>query len=216
MFRTHAHRSMDMTEGPLFSKVLFFALPIMISGILQLAFNAADTIVVGRYAGSEALAAVGSVGSLNGLIISMFIGLSVGVNVLVARYTGAQESQLDMIRRIDRNAPPMFLVATAEDMLTNFGTLPLINAYARQGLKYEAHIFQHGPHGYALADVTTADGSSQVINDAYAAWLDLSVSWIRKVYGEPKLVDKSTSKMAGYLKELGITMPGAEKSADFA
>ena len=93
MFRTHSHRTMDMTQGPLLSKVLFFALPIMLSGILQLAFNAADTIVVGRFAGSEALAAVGSVGSLNNLIISMFIGLSVGVNVLVARYTGARENQ---------------------------------------------------------------------------------------------------------------------------
>ena len=91
MFRTHAHRSMDMTEGPLMSKVLFFALPIMLSGILQLVFNAADTIVVGRFAGNEALAAVGSVGSLNNLLISLFIGLSVGVNVVVARYTGAQD-----------------------------------------------------------------------------------------------------------------------------
>ena len=90
MFRTHAHRSMDMTQGPLMSKVLFFALPIMLSGILQLVFNAADTIVVGRFAGNEALAAVGSVGSLNNLLISLFIGLSVGVNVVVARYTGAQ------------------------------------------------------------------------------------------------------------------------------
>ncbi len=93
MFKTHAHRTMDMTQGPLLSKVLFFALPIMLSGILQLAFNAADTIVVGRFAGSEALAAVGSVGSLNNLIISLFIGLSVGVNVLVARYTGAKEDK---------------------------------------------------------------------------------------------------------------------------
>ena len=93
MFRTQAHRSMDMTEGPLLSKVLFFALPIMLSGILQLLFNAADTIVVGRFAGNEALAAVGSVGSLNNLIISLFIGLSVGVNVLVARFTGAREPQ---------------------------------------------------------------------------------------------------------------------------
>ena len=93
MFRTHAHRSMDMTEGPLFSKVLFFALPIMLSGILQLVFNAADTIVVGRFAGNEALAAVGSVGSLNNLLISLFIGLSVGVNVVVARYTGAQDGR---------------------------------------------------------------------------------------------------------------------------
>ena len=94
MFKTHAHRTMDMTQGPLLQKVLFFALPIMLSGILQLVFNAADTIVVGRYAGSEALAAVGSVGSLNNLIISLFIGLSVGVNVLVARYTGARDHRL--------------------------------------------------------------------------------------------------------------------------
>ena len=93
MFRTHAHRSLDMTQGPLMSQVIFFALPIMISGILQLLFNAADTIVVGRFAGNEALAAVGSVGSLNGLLVSMFIGLSVGVNVLVARYTGSRDSK---------------------------------------------------------------------------------------------------------------------------
>lgn len=93
MFRTHAHRTMDMTEGPLFTKVLFFALPIMLSGILQLVFNAADTIVVGRFAGNEALAAVGSVGSLNNMIISLFIGLSVGVNVLVAHFTGSRDGE---------------------------------------------------------------------------------------------------------------------------
>ncbi|MBP3655097.1 MAG: MATE family efflux transporter [Clostridia bacterium] len=91
MFKTNAHRTMDMTEGPLMRKVLIFALPIMLSGILQLVFNAADTIVVGRFSGNEALAAVGSVGSLNNMIVSLFIGLSVGVNVLVARYTGARE-----------------------------------------------------------------------------------------------------------------------------
>lgn len=89
MFRTHAHRTMDMTQGRLLTQVLLFALPIMLSGILQLLFNAADTIVVGRFSGNEALAAVGSVGSLNNMIISLFIGLSVGANVLVARYTGA-------------------------------------------------------------------------------------------------------------------------------
>lgn len=92
MFRTHAHRTMDMTEGKLLLNVLFFSLPIMFSGILQLVFNAADTIVVGRFVGNEALAAVGSVGSLNNMIISLFIGLSVGVNVLVARFTGARET----------------------------------------------------------------------------------------------------------------------------
>lgn len=95
MFRKHANtqRTMDMTEGPLFSKVLLFAMPIMISGILQLLFNAADTIVVGRFAGSLALAAVGSVGSLNNLIISLFVGLSIGANVLVARFTGSRDDK---------------------------------------------------------------------------------------------------------------------------
>ena len=93
MFTKQTSRTMDMTQGRLLTQVLVFALPIMISGILQLLFNAADTIVVGRFAGNEALAAVGSVGSLNNMIISLFIGLSVGANVLVARYTGSRNDR---------------------------------------------------------------------------------------------------------------------------
>ena len=93
MLNRHSHRTMDMTEGSLFGNVLFFALPIMLSSILQLLFNAADTIVVGRFAGREALAAVGSVGALNNMIVSLFTGMSIGVNVLVARFTGAREAQ---------------------------------------------------------------------------------------------------------------------------
>ena len=90
MFKTNSSRTMDMTQGHMLTQVLVFALPIMLSSILQLLFNAADTIVVGRFSGNEALAAVGSVGSLNNMIISLFIGLSVGANVLVARYTGSR------------------------------------------------------------------------------------------------------------------------------
>ena len=93
MLNKQANRTMDMTQGRLLTQVLVFALPIMLSGILQLLFNAADTIVVGRFAGNEALAAVGSVGSLNNMIISLFIGLSVGTNVLVARYTGSRNDR---------------------------------------------------------------------------------------------------------------------------
>ena len=93
MFTKQTSRTMDMTQGRLLTQVLVFALPIMLSGILQLLFNAADTIVVGRFAGTEALAAVGSVGSLNNMIISLFIGLSVGANVLVARYTGSRNDR---------------------------------------------------------------------------------------------------------------------------
>ncbi len=91
MFRSRASHSTDMTEGPLFKNVLLFSLPLMLSGILQLLFNAADTIVVGRFAGEQALAAVGSVGSLNSLIVSLFMGLSVGANVVVARLLGARD-----------------------------------------------------------------------------------------------------------------------------
>lgn len=80
---------MDMCNGPLFGKILMFALPLMCSNFLQLLFNAADMVVVGRFAGSDSLAAVGSTGSLTNLIIGVFMGLSVGANVLTARYFGA-------------------------------------------------------------------------------------------------------------------------------
>ncbi len=81
----------DMCSGPLLGKILIFYIPLMLSGILQLLFNAADIVVVGRFAGNEALAAVGSTSSLTNLIVNLFIGLSVGSNVLVARYYGADQ-----------------------------------------------------------------------------------------------------------------------------
>ena len=78
----------DMTNGPLVGKIIRFAIPLALSGILQLLFNAADIIVVGQFVGPQALAAVGSTSALINLIVNLFIGLSIGVNVLVARYYG--------------------------------------------------------------------------------------------------------------------------------
>ncbi len=91
--RIHHNRSyeMDMCSGPLLKKILIYALPLVLSGVLQLLFNAADIIVVGRFTGSSALAAVGSTGSLINLLVNLFIGLSIGTNVLVARYYGAKD-----------------------------------------------------------------------------------------------------------------------------
>ncbi len=87
---------MDMCNGPLFSKIMIFSLPLMLSGILQLLFNAADIVVVGRFAGKEALAAVGSTSSLINLLVNVFMGLSIGANVMVARFYGAgQKKELD-------------------------------------------------------------------------------------------------------------------------
>ena len=82
-----------MTNGPLVGKIVRFAVPLAISGILQLLFNAADIIVVGQFVGPQALAAVGSTSALIQLIVNLFIGLSIGVNVLVARYYGAGQSK---------------------------------------------------------------------------------------------------------------------------
>ena len=79
----------DMCNGPILKKMLVFTLPLMCSSMLQLLFNAADIIVVGRFAGDTALAAVGSTTSLVLLLSNLFIGLSVGANVLAARYFGA-------------------------------------------------------------------------------------------------------------------------------
>ena len=81
----------DMCNGPLLGKILRFSIPLMFSGILQLLFNAADIIVVGRFTSSDALAAVCSTTSLNNLIINLFLGLSIGSSVVVARYYGAQD-----------------------------------------------------------------------------------------------------------------------------
>ncbi len=68
-----------------------FSLPLILSGLLQLCFNAADMIVVGRFASAESLAAVGSTGPICGLIVTVFMGLSVGANVVVAHFTGARD-----------------------------------------------------------------------------------------------------------------------------
>lgn len=86
-----ARYEMDMCSGPVFVKIVVFAIPLILSGILQLLFNAADIIVVGRFAGSESLAAVGSTSALINLLVNVFIGLSVGANVLVARYFGGRQ-----------------------------------------------------------------------------------------------------------------------------
>ena len=88
---------MDMCNGPLFSKILIFSLPIMAMNILQLLFNTTDMIVVGRFSGSKALAAVGATGSLINLIITLFMGLSVGTTVVVAQDCGA--GQPDAVSR---------------------------------------------------------------------------------------------------------------------
>lgn len=88
---TQKKYSIDMTNGPLAGKILRFALPFMLANIIQLLFNAADVVVVGKFAGDTAQAAVTSTTSLINLLINLFVGLGVGVNVVVARALGSGE-----------------------------------------------------------------------------------------------------------------------------
>ena len=86
MQKTH---TIDMCSGSVFKKMMQFAVPLMLSGIFQLLFNAADVMVVGKFAGEDSLAAVGSTTALINLLTNLFVGLSIGANVMAARYFGA-------------------------------------------------------------------------------------------------------------------------------
>ena len=129
--------------------------------------------------------------------------------------TDEDAKKYDLPTFVTKQAPPMFLVATAEDVLTSFCTMPLVNAYNSMGLKFELHIFQYGPHGYSLANEVTADGSMEMLEPAFAQWQELSVQWLHKTFGKPEFTSKSTSKMAGILKEMGL-IPDTLSGADFA
>lgn len=139
-------------------------------------------------------------------------------NFMLKLLTGQQEvtdadaDYFSLNHHITKSAPPVFITATAEDALSPYGALTVANCYSKLGLPYELHMFQHGPHGYSLADETTADGSNQVLNASFAQWHSLSVDWLYRIFGEPVFVDKSTSRMAKVMAEMGL-IPGG---ADFA
>lgn len=137
-----------------------------------------------------------------------------GVNFMLQLLTGRKEvtdedaAYFSLENHITDDAPPAFLMATSEDVLTGYGALPVAQAYAKLGLGYELHIFQHGPHGYALADETSADGSSRYLNPAFAHWHDLSVQWLLRIFGAPTFTDKDLSRMRDHLAALGFGFPG--------
>lgn len=110
--RIQTGRSIDMLTGPLLQKLLLFSLPLMASGVLQLLFNAADVVVVGRFASYNSLAAVGSTTSTVNLVVNLLIGISIGVNVVVARYLG-EGGQEEAISKALHTAVTLALVGGA-------------------------------------------------------------------------------------------------------
>lgn len=89
-----AKNEMVMTEGNLFKKLLFFSIPLALSGILQLLYNACDLIVCGLFGSQHSVAAISATNSLINLIVQLFLGLSVGANVLMSRYYGEKIKKL--------------------------------------------------------------------------------------------------------------------------
>ena len=132
-----------MLEGPLFPNIVRFAIPVILTSVLQLLFNAADLIVVGRFCGSVSVAAVGATGAITNLMINFFIGLSIGVGVTVAHGLGSHED--DVVHCTVHTALPTALlsgafltvvgVSCSETFLTMMGTpetvLPLSAVYMR-------------------------------------------------------------------------------------
>lgn len=101
-------RNIDMVNGPLFKNVIMYTIPIILTGVLQLFFNAADLIIVGRFCGSVSVAAVGATGAITNLIVNLFVGLSVGTGVTVAQGLGAGDS--NKVHRAVHTAIPTALV----------------------------------------------------------------------------------------------------------
>ena len=128
MQKNNRSNNIDMIDGPLFGNIIRYAVPLMLTGILQLLFNAADLVVVGhaadlvvvgRYCGRLSIAAVGATGAIINLIVNLFIGLSVGVGVTVAVSLGAQDD--DRCSRAVHTCVPVALIGGA--VLTVFGIL---------------------------------------------------------------------------------------------
>ena len=116
---------MDMCSGSILGKMLIFAIPLMFSSILQLLFNAADVIVVGRFAGDNSLAAVGATGNLVNLLVNFFIGLSIGGNVLASRYYGAKQDK-DLSETVHTAILLSLISGVALTVLGLFLTKPLL------------------------------------------------------------------------------------------
>ena len=103
--------SADLTEGPLLKGLIAYTVPIVLTGVLQLLFNAADLVVVGRFCGSISVAAVGACGAVINLLVNLFIGLSVGAGVTVAHGIGAGKDE--DVRRTVHTAIPLATICGA-------------------------------------------------------------------------------------------------------
>jgi putative MATE family efflux protein len=123
------NQSMDMVHGPLLKNIFVFSLPLMMANLLEIAFNAADTIVVGKFSGQEALAAVGATGPIVNFMVSLFTGLAIGSNIVIARQLGSGQKE-----RISASVHTSYFIALAGGLiLTVFGVFGSIYFLSAMG-----------------------------------------------------------------------------------
>ncbi len=190
----------DLTTGPVLKRMIVYSIPIILTSWLQLLFNAADLVVVGRFRGSIALAAVGATGAITNLIVNLFIGLSVGTGVSVAHAIGAKDDQT--AHRTVHTALPTALISGiflavfgtmfAETVLTWMGTpedvLPLSARYMRiyfcgmpfsMVYNFSASILRAaGETRKPLVFLTSAGVINVIFNVIFTAFLGMNVEGV--------------------------------------
>ena len=118
-------RPLDMTKGPLLPSIIRYTIPVILTSILQLLFNAADLVIVGRFCGSVSVAAVGATGAVTALMVNLFIGLSIGVGVAVAQGLGAEDN-MEVHRTVHTAIPAALISGLFLTFLGLFLTDPLL------------------------------------------------------------------------------------------
>ena len=190
----------NMLSGPLLPGIIRYSIPLMLIGILQLLFNAADLVVVGRYCGSISVAAVGATGAITQLIVNLFIGISAGAGVTVAQAIGAKDDE--MVHRAVHTAIPTALIGgvilmavgipLAPTLLTWMDTpesvLPLSSTYMRiyfSGMvfnmlyNFSASILRAaGDTGSPLRHLTIAGVLNVLLNLFFVIVLDMDVAGV--------------------------------------
>ena len=111
--------TIDLSQGPIFAKIVRFAIPLILFHLLNISFLAADTFVIGRWGSAASMAAIGATGPLVGLLVNFFVGLSTGVNVLAAQYYGAKDAK-----------PKTRLVHTSSALSMIFGVIIAVTGWA--------------------------------------------------------------------------------------
>lgn len=176
----------NMLNGPLFSGIITYTIPIILTGLLQLLFNAADLVVVGRFCGSISVGAVGATGSLTNLLVNFFVGISIGAGVVVAHGIGRRDDAA--VHRAVHTAMPVAIVCGliisvvgvifAEPLLRLMGTpenvLPLSAVYMR--ICFSGAVFQLVLNFYAAILRAAGDTKTPLVSLSIAGVINVALN----------------------------------------